>query len=57
MKDIIELDYLDTTAVENFLAKSQYYTEPKSEGQSDTVGEFAEFTAIAMDGLENRLVD
>lgn len=28
VKDIIELDYSDTTAVENFLAKSNYYTDP-----------------------------
>jgi hypothetical protein len=28
VKDIIELDYSNTTAVENFLAKSKYYTEP-----------------------------
>ena len=26
--DIIELNYSDTTAVENFLAKSKYYTDP-----------------------------
>ena len=28
VKDIIELNYSDTAAVENFLAKSKYYTEP-----------------------------
>jgi hypothetical protein len=28
IKDIIELNYSDTAAVENFLAKSKYYTEP-----------------------------
>jgi hypothetical protein len=28
IKDIIELNYSDTTAVENFLTKSKYYTEP-----------------------------
>ena len=28
VKDIIELNYSDTAAVENFLVKSKYYTEP-----------------------------
>jgi hypothetical protein len=28
IKDIIELNYSDTTAVDDFLAKSEYYTEP-----------------------------
>ena len=28
ISDIIELNYSDTAAVENFLAKSKYYTEP-----------------------------
>ncbi|MGN6165895.1 MAG: hypothetical protein ACTHOF_15270, partial [Flavisolibacter sp.] len=28
IKDIIELNYSDTAAVENFLAKSRFYTEP-----------------------------
>lgn len=28
IKEIIELNYSDTTAVENFLANSKYYTEP-----------------------------